>query len=307
MADVTANVLLSLPADGVSPTGTLTNTTGVIRLSVARTTGGEPGTWQLIKQNADSTKWFLVDGATINLENGRNVAQLDWVDNQSNALYHVMQTRPSGSAAVLNPDASVYLSAGASIAPSAGALSVTTLAVSGAATLSSTLSVTGAAALTGGGTLGANLAAGGFKVTGLGAGSAAGDALRYEQGGSVCKANSTGTIGAATRYMTTAGGAVSATEVAIGIVTKTGILRNLRASLGTAPGGADTVVFTVRKSSDNGATWGATTLTCTISAANKSASDVANFPAVAAGDLLSVEMVSSAGTAATPFVGFEVL
>ena len=61
MADITADVLLSLPANGVSPTGTLTNTTGVIRLSVALPAGGEPGTW-----NLDSTAWFIVPGAFIN-------------------------------------------------------------------------------------------------------------------------------------------------------------------------------------------------------------------------------------------------
>lgn len=126
-------------------------------------------------------------------------------------------------------------------------------------------------------------------------------------GGLLVIANATGAIGAATRFPTTAGGAVSATEVAIGIVTRTGVLRNLRASLVTAPGGTDTVAFTVRTSSDNGATWAATTLTCTITGNAKAASDLTHFPAVTAGDLLSVQMVSSAGTAATPFIGFEVL
>jgi len=119
-------------------------------------------------------------------------------------------------------------------------------------------------------------------------------------------ANATGAIGAATCFPTTAGGAVSATEVAIGIATRTGILRNLYTSLVTAPGGTDTVAFTVRKSSDNGATWSATTLTCTTTGTAKGSSDTTHTPAVTAGDLLSVQMVSSAATAATPFVGFEI-
>jgi len=307
MADITANVLLALPANGVSPTGTLTNTTGVIRLSVAVDAGGEPGTWNLIKQNADSTAWFIVPGAFINVDGNSRVGQINWVDSESNALYHVMQVRPSGASAVLNPDASVYLSAGTAIAQSAGALSVTTLAVSGAATLSSTLAVTGAATLTGGGTLGANLAAGGFKVTGLGAASANGDALRYEQGGMLAGALSTGTIGAATKYMIRGSAAVAASAACIATVTRTGVLRRLYANLLTAPGGTDTVAFTIQKSSDNGATWSDTTLTCTITGTAKGNSDTTHTPAVTAGDLLAVKMVSSAGTAADPSVGFEIL
>lgn len=145
------------------------------------------------------------------------------------------------------------------------------------------------------------------KLTGLSAGSANGDSLRYEQGGLPVFANATGAIGAATRFPTTAGGPGSALEVAVGLVTRTGILRNLYASLVTAPGGTDTVAFTVRKSSDNGATWSSTTLTCTITGTAKGASDTTHAPAVTAGDLLSVQMVSSAGTAATPAIAFEVL
>ncbi len=310
MADVSANVRLTLPADGVSPTGTLTNTTGSIRLTVALSDSfGEPGTWQLIKQNADSTKWYLVPNAVLSVggDTGRTVDELIWTDLESNALYHVMQVRPSGANAILNPDASVYLSAATVIADSAGALSVTTLAVAGAATLGSTLSVTGAATLTGGGTLGANLAAGGFKVTGLGAASANGDALRYEQGGMLAGALSTGTIGAATRYMSRGAAAVASSAVCVATVTRAGVLRRLYANLLTAPGGADTVAFTIQKSSDNGATWSDTTLTCTITGAAKGNSDTTHAPAVAAGDLLAVKMVSSAATAADPSVGFEIL
>jgi hypothetical protein len=147
------------------------------------------------------------------------------------------------------------------------------------------------------------------KITGLAAGTAAGDALRWEQGGLQVAGGSgasADTIGAATKYLPRSGN-VAAAQVPLGIATRAGILRSLRAGLNVAPGGADTVVFTVQKSSDQGATWTDTTLTCTISAAAKSNSDLTNRPAVAAGDWLAVKMVSSAGTAAGPVAGFEYL
>jgi len=146
------------------------------------------------------------------------------------------------------------------------------------------------------------------KLTGLSAGSAAGDSLRWEQGGMQVSASNTGTVGAATKYMSPPGGAgVNASQIMLAVVTRAGVLRNLRVALGTAPGGSDTVAFTVQKSSDQGSTWSDTTLTATISAAAKSASDTSHNPAVAAGDYLALKMVSSAGTAAAPAAGFEVL
>lgn len=113
-------------------------------------------------------------------------------------------------------------------------------------------------------------------------------------------------IGAATRYLSSAGtGASSATAVVLEVVPFAGVLRNFFASAVTAPGGADTGIFTVYKSSDNGATFTATTLTCTISAAGKSANDITHFPAVAAGDLLAIQVVSTAGTLAGCSASFQ--
>lgn len=155
----------------------------------------------------------------------------------------------------------------------------------------------------------AAIAVNGQKITGLAAGTAAGDALRYEQGGMLAIGGSglgADTIGAATEYAPRSGNVASA-QVPLGVATRAGIIRNLRASLSVAPGGADTVVFTVQKSSDQGATWTDTTVTCTITGAAKSAADTTHAPAVAAGDLLAVKMVSSAGTAAGPVAGFEIL
>ena len=109
-------------------------------------------------------------------------------------------------------------------------------------------------------------------------------------------------IGAATKYLAAPGVAVAAAELPLFVCDAPGKLRNLRCSLKTAPGGADTVIFAVLKSSDNGASWTATTLTCTITGAAKAASDKLEAHAVdvAAGDLIAIRAISSAGTAAGP-------
>jgi hypothetical protein len=111
--------------------------------------------------------------------------------------------------------------------------------------------------------------------------------------------------GAATKYLTSPGGVHAAAQVKLCVIGATGVLQNLNASLGTAPGGADTYAVTVQKSSDNGSNWVDTTLTCTISAAGKSASDVTHLPAVAAGDLIAIKVISSGVTAAAACVSCE--
>lgn len=138
-------ILLAKPANGVSPSGTLTNTTGLVRLSVAITAGTGPASYQLIKQNADSTAWYFVPNAVLNVDDG-SVGQLNWEDLEGNALYHVVQTRPSGQSAVLT-GASGYLSASSVISQSVGAVTTTTLTASGAIVGQSTLAITGAATL----------------------------------------------------------------------------------------------------------------------------------------------------------------
>lgn len=140
-------ILLAKPANGVSPSGTLTNTTGLVRLSVAITAGTGPASYQLIKQNADSTAWYFVPNAVLNVDDG-SVGQLNWEDLEGNALYHVVQTRPSGQSAVLT-GASGYLSASSVISQSVGAVTTTTLTASGAIVGQSTLAITGASTLTG--------------------------------------------------------------------------------------------------------------------------------------------------------------
>lgn len=140
MAQVT--ILLAKPANGVSPSGTLTNTTGLIRLSVSNAAGTGPSSYQLIKQNADSTAWYFVPNAVLNVDDG-SVNQLNWNDLEGNALYHVVQTRPSGQSAVLT-GATGYLSASSVISQSVGAVTTTTLTASGAIVGQSTLAITGA-------------------------------------------------------------------------------------------------------------------------------------------------------------------
>lgn len=147
------------------------------------------------------------------------------------------------------------------------------------------------------------------KIVGLAAGTDPGDALRWEQGGMLAVGGSgasADTLGAATKYLPRSGN-VAAAQVSVGVATRAGILRNLRVGLNVAPGGADTVIFTAQKSSDQGATWTDTTLTATITGSAKSASDTTHAPAVAAGDWVAVKMVSSAGTAAGPVGGLEIL
>jgi len=136
MALVTA--LLALPANGVSPAGTLTNTTGMIRLSVALS-AAIPGSWQLIKQNADSGEWFFTNAQISVGDAGVLVGELKREDVESNALYHVVQTRPDDSAVLST--ASVYLSAESVISQSVGAVTTTTFNATGAVTLDSTVAV----------------------------------------------------------------------------------------------------------------------------------------------------------------------
>ena len=310
----------SMPADSASPSGMLTSALPQIRVQAKTVTGGakltviqknEGGVWFKVPQERVLAGKSLGQSyAALSLDVGE-VGEITVSNPFGSTAYHVLQEN-GGYAGNESGTVTAYI-ASASAAVSAGDLSSAniaasgTLTVGGAATLSSTLAVTGAATLTGGGTLGANLAAGGFKVTGLGAASANGDALRYEQGGMLAGALSTGTIGAATKYMNRGAATVAASAVCVATVTRAGVLRRLYANLLTAPGGTDTVAFTIQKSSDNGATWSDTTLTCTVTGTAKGNSDTTHAPSVAAGDLLAVKMVSSAATAADPSVGFEIL
>ncbi len=118
--------------------------------------------------------------------------------------------------------------------------------------------------------------------------------------------NGVAAIGATTKYLVGPGVALASEARAIYCAWAAFKIRNLKCSLTTAPGGSDTVIFTVQKSSDGGATWADTALTVTISAAGITGVDTTHAVTLAAGDLLAVKAVSSAGTAAGPFATFQV-
>lgn len=115
-------------------------------------------------------------------------------------------------------------------------------------------------------------------------------------------------IGAGTAYLgvfkteTT----VSATPTEIGKVARGTTLRFLSCGLRVAPGGTDTAVFTVIKSTDRGATWSDTTMIATLTGTDVSALTIGPLGAVGPGDMLDVKVVSSAGTAAGPAASFVV-
>lgn len=110
-----------------------------------------------------------------------------------------------------------------------------------------------------------------------------------------------GVLGAATGYLSAPGVAWSTTtEPVLLVATRAGTVRNLHCDLGTAPGGADTVVVTLRKGASDQAT------TCTITGAGTTCNDTSNTFAVAAGNRVSLKGVSSAGTASDLHCSFEV-
>ena len=110
-----------------------------------------------------------------------------------------------------------------------------------------------------------------------------------------------GVLGAATLYLRAPGlAAYGTTETELLVAPRAGTVRNLRCHLGIAPGGADTVINTVRVNAVDSIT------TCTISAANTTCADTTNTAAVAAGNWLSIKSVSSAGTASDLACTFEV-
>ena len=131
-----------------------------------------------------------------------------------------------------------------------------------------------------------------------------GGSLTVSTGGSVYASITgagKGVLGVATLYLVGPGVVASGTtEAYLLIAPRAGTARNLRCYLGTAPGGADTVIITARL---NGAD---TTTTCTITGAGQTCSDASNTAAVSAGDRVSLKAVSSAGTASDLSCSIEV-
>lgn len=151
-------------------------------------------------------------------------------------------------------------------------------------------------------TLGSNLAAGGFRVTGLGAPSSGTDAAtkdyvdnRFASGNLVygtATGGAAGLLGIATLYLRSPGQAGSGTTVtALYRTTRAGVLRNLTCSLGIAPGVANTVVVAMLI---NGS---AVAVTCTMTGAQLSCADNVSTSAVAANSDVAIRAISSAAVA----------
>lgn len=111
-----------------------------------------------------------------------------------------------------------------------------------------------------------------------------------------------GALGAAaTNYLRAPGMAATGTvETELSVVTRTATVRNLYCHLGVAPGGADTVINTVRLNNTD------LSLACTITGAAVACNDTTHYSAISAGDRLTVKSVSSAGTASDLTCSFEV-
>lgn len=115
------------------------------------------------------------------------------------------------------------------------------------------------------------------------------------------------TFGAATVYLGPLGtAAAQVAQIPIGMAIRNGTIGKLFASIKTAPGGSDTATITIQKSSNQGASWSDTILTCPISASGVTCQDNTHNASVSAGDWFATKLVSSAGVAAGPAtVGFE--
>lgn len=128
-------------------------------------------------------------------------------------------------------------------------------------------------------------------------------ALSFVAGGLVyahISGGAAGALGAATIYLPPPYSAGSVTEHPLGLVSRSGFARNLYCWIGTAPGGADTVIVTARIAGAD------SPITCTITGPSIDCNDVVNVSSVTAGWRLGLKAVSSAGTAADLTCSFEV-
>lgn len=97
----------------------------------------------------------------------------------------------------------------------------------------------------------------------------------------------------------------TATATPLFVAPAAGIIRNLYVKLKTAGGAGKTLTYTVRKSSDGGATWADTALTCAVTGTATEGADNTNKVAVAKGDLLGIRVTSAdVGAADSTFANF---
>jgi len=127
--------------------------------------------------------------------------------------------------------------------------------------------------------------------------------LTWATGASTIPANTTGYIYAFLKSGLTGYDTTEITNATVIEVTRAGTIKNLAAAVLDAAGAGQSYVYTVRK---NGA---GTVITCTISGAtDKRAQDLVNSVTAAVGDYLTIQVVTSAGAAATRhtvFLEFE--
>lgn len=109
-----------------------------------------------------------------------------------------------------------------------------------------------------------------------------------------------GSLSAATLYFAQPGASAATTTEFRWPVTYTQEIRNLYVKLGTAPGGGETVVITLRKNGSN------QTLSVTISGTDTTGNDTTHTFTVAAGDELSIGVTTSGGgTPANVTIGYQ--
>ncbi len=96
-------------------------------------------------------------------------------------------------------------------------------------------------------------------------------------------------------------GAAAGSQVVLFVAPAAGTLRALTCSCGTAPGGIVFDVYTVQKSTNRGASWAATTGTCTITGSAKTCADATHHPTVAQYDWLAVEIVKDAASVSATY------
>ena len=96
-------------------------------------------------------------------------------------------------------------------------------------------------------------------------------------------------------------GAAAATQIALFVAPAAGAVRARTCTEGTAPGGIVSDVFTVQKSSNQGAAWSDTTSTVTITGAALTAADITHFPTVAQYDWLAVKILKDGASASAVY------
>lgn len=133
----------------------------------------------------------------------------------------------------------------------------------------------------------------GLRVIGIPSNRLLGSFLHYAAEQNILFADNVNGIAAgATRYLAPSGSSTSEANARTTIV-RAGVLVALRASSGASPGGSETYIMAVMQ---NGSP---TALTVTLTGADTVKADTTNRVVVAAGDLVDVRVIASAGAATT--------